>query len=118
MEFFMEPEILKTEMMIAAKKAANDYFNNELGGKDRFPCGFAWVIISPKHKGTTKAGKAERKIYEQLGFKKDWTGKSYMLSNPAKISCQNVDAISAGCKVAAEVLKNYGFNAYSNSRLD
>lgn len=114
----MEPELLKTEMFLAAKKAANDYFNNVLGGKDRFPCGFAWVIISPEHKGNTKAGKAERRIYEQLGFKKDWTGKTYMLYNPARIACQNVDVISAGCSAAADILKNYGFNAYHNSRLD
>jgi hypothetical protein len=114
----MEPELLKTEMMLAAKKAANDYFNNVLGGQDRYPCGFAWVVISPEHKGNTIAGKSERKTYEQLGFRKDVTGKSYILSNPAKISCQNMDAIAAGCKVAAEVLKNYGFNAYYRSRID
>ena len=114
----MEPELLKIEMMMAAKKAANDYFNNVLGGVDKFPCGFAWVVISPEHKGSTKAGKAERKIYEQLGFTKDWTGKTYMLSNPAKISCQNMYAISAGCKAAADILKNYGFNAYHSERLD
>jgi hypothetical protein len=115
---FMEPELLKTEMMLAAKKAAYDYFNNVLGGQDRFPCGFAWVVVAPEYKGSTKLGKAERKILEQLGFTKDWTGKTYMLSNPAKISCQNVDAKSAGCKVAAEVLQNYGINAYHSERLD
>jgi hypothetical protein len=115
---FMEPELLKTEMMLAAKKAAYDYFNNVLGGQDRFPCGSAWVVVAPEYKGSTKLGKAERKILEQLGFTKDWTGKTYMLSNPAKISCQNVDAKSAGCKVAAEVLQNYGINAYHSERLD
>lgn len=114
----MEPEFLKTEMIVAAKAAANNYFNNVLGGKDSFPCGFAWVVISPENKGNTKAGKAERKIYEQLGFVKDWNGKNYILSNPAKISCQNLYAISAGCKVAAEVLTNYGIQAYHTERLD
>ena len=68
---------------------------DEIGG-DRYACGFAWVTIYPEHKGNTKAGKAERKVLKELGFRLDWTGKSFQLWNPSQSGVQNIDIKEAG----------------------
>jgi hypothetical protein len=109
---------VKTEMTVAAVEAAHKYFQERLGGQDKYACGFAWVTVFPEHKGNTKAGKAERKLLEDMGFRKDWTGKAYQLWNPSKHGCQNVDTKEAGAVAAAEVLRKYGLKAYADSRLD
>ena len=114
----MDTNAIRIELVTAAAGAAMDKFN-EFGQTDMVgACGFAWVTIRPKNKGNTKLGKDERKILAKLGFEKDWTGKSYQLWNPADYSGQNVDIKEAGAKAAAKVLQKYGFDAYSNSRLD
>ena len=81
-------------------------------------CGFAWVTVYPLHKGNTRAGKAERRVLEQLGFRKDWTGKAYQLWNPSKYGTQNVDTLLAGARAAAQLLQQAGYKAYADSRLD
>ena len=102
----------------AAFRAADTFFQTRMGGRDAGACGFAWVTVFPVHKGNTRDGKAERKILEQLGMRKDWTGKAYQLWNPAGYGCQNIDTLEAGADAAAQVLKGYGLKAYSGSRLD
>ncbi len=114
----MDVNAIKTEFETAAVDAANEFFKTQLGGQDRYACGFAWITITPKHKGNTKDGKAERKVYESLGFRKDWTGKTYECWNPSKHGAQNVDTKEAGARAGAEVLRKYGFTAYAGSRLD
>ena len=109
---------IKTEIQTAAFKAADKFFHEKLGGQDQYACGFAWVTVYPKHKGNTRDGKIERKILENLGLRKDWTGKAYQLWNPSKYGCQNVDTLEEGARAAADVLKHYGFKAYAGSRLD
>jgi hypothetical protein len=89
----------------------------EIGG-DRYACGYAWVTIYPGHKGNTTAGRAERKVIEAMGFRKDHTGKAYEYWNPSKWGGQNVDVKEAGARAAANVLRKYGFKAYAGSRLD
>ncbi len=89
----------------------------EIGG-DHYACGFAWVTIYPEHKGNTTAGRAERKVIEAMGFRKDYTGKAYEYWNPSKWGGQNVDVKEAGARAAANVLRKYGFKAYAGSRLD
>lgn len=89
----------------------------EIGG-DRYACGYAWVTIYPEHKGNTTAGRAERKVIEAMGFRKDYTGKAYEYWNPSKWGGQNVDVKEAGARAAANVLRKYGFKAYAGSRLD
>jgi hypothetical protein len=89
----------------------------EIGG-DRYACGYAWVTIYPGHKGNTTAGRAERKVIEAMGFRKDYTGKAYEYWNPSKWGGQNVDVKEAGARAAANVLRKYGFKAYAGSRLD
>jgi len=114
----MDVTAIRDEMFTEAQAAAEKFFQERLGGQDQYACGFAWVTVYPEHKGNTKAGKAERKVLEQMGFRKDWTGKAYELWNPSKHGAQNVDTKEAGAIAAAKVLKKYGYKAYAGSRLD
>ena len=114
----MDLNAVKNEMIAEARDAANKFFDEKLGGEDRYACGFAWVTVYPNYKGNTKQGREERKVFESLGFRKDWTGKAYEFWNPSGHGCQNVDTKEAGAVAAANVLKKYGFKAYANSRLD
>jgi hypothetical protein len=110
-------EAIRIEMLNEAATAAKELFN--IKSTDHWgDCGFAWTTISPLHKGNTKAGKAERKRIEQLGFTKDWTGKAYQLWDPARYGGQRIDIKEAGAVAAANVLKRYGFKASAGSRLD
>jgi hypothetical protein len=61
----------------SAAVAAQGYVELYLGGEDAYPCGFAWVEVKPKHKGNTKDGKAERVVLKDMGFKLDYTGKTF-----------------------------------------
>ena len=101
-----------------AFQAADRFFMNEMRGQDAGCCGFAWVTVYPQHKGNTTLGKAERKVLAALGMRKDWTGKAYELWNPSGYGCQNIDTKEAGATAAAVLLREHGFKAYSNSRLD
>jgi len=102
----------------AAKTEAVGILNRWWDGKDAGACGFAWVNIKPKHKGNTKEGKAERVILREMGFSPDWTGKEFTYWNPSELGVQNVDSKYAGALAAAQVLRDHGFDAYANSRLD
>jgi hypothetical protein len=102
----------------AAKTEAVAILNRWWDGKDAGACGFAWVNIKPKHKGNTKEGKAERVILREMGFSPDWTGKEFTYWNPSELGVQNVDSKYAGALAAAQVLRDHGFDAYANSRLD
>lgn len=114
----MDIELVATNMRQAASTAASQFFKDKLNGRDRFPCGFAWVTVTPKFKGNTRQGREERIVLKSLGFNKDWTGKSFILWNPSSHSCQNVYTKEAGAAAAARVLQEYGINAYAESRLD
>jgi hypothetical protein len=102
----------------SAAVAAQGYVELYLGGEDAYPCGFAWVEVKPKHKGNTKDGKAERVVLKDMGFKLDYTGKTFSLWNPSGLWYQNMDAKYVGAVAAASVLKEAGFDAYACSRLD
>lgn len=105
-------EIIR-EAKAAAKAAGMKYYNEVLGGQDRYACGFAWVDIWGV-KGNTKLGKAMK----AAGFGKSWDG-AWQIWNPSELPCQNIDAKEAGARAAAEVFKRYGFDkAYAGSRLD
>lgn len=107
----MVPQIV-AEAQTAAQAAAAKFFQDRLGGKDQYACGFAWVEIYGI-KGNTKLGKA----LAACGVKKSYTGGLQMW-NPSKFNCQNVDTLEAGADAAAAVFKKYGFTAYAGSRLD
>jgi hypothetical protein len=100
---------------VKAKKAAFDAatkFLNERGGKDNYPCGFAWVTVSEK--GSTKMGRALKAI----GFRKAYNG-GLELWDPSGLLVQNVYTLEAGAEAYAEVLRNeLGVTAYAGSRWD
>lgn len=114
----MEHKEIMDNAVDAAKTEAVAILNKWWGGKDIGACGFAWVNIKPKHKGNTKAGRAERVILKEMGFSLDWTGKEFTYWNPSELPVQNVDSKYAGAMAAAQVLREHGFDAYAGSRLD
>lgn len=96
----------------AAREAAEKFFQEKLGGVDRFSCGFAWVDIFGI-KGNTRLGKA----FKAAGVRKSYTG-AYQIWNPSEMGVQNIDTLEAGAEAAAKVFERYGFKAYAGSRLD
>jgi hypothetical protein len=101
------------EAQEAAHQAAEKFFQERLGGRDQYACGFAWCDIYGV-KGNTKLGK----MLKAAGLRKDWTGKAFQIWNPSGLLVQNVDTKEAGAEAAAQVFKRYGFQAYAGSRLD
>ena len=111
-------QTLTQELIMATAFQAADTHERDVMQGRWGACGFAWVTVYPEHKGNTRLGKAERRVLEQLGFRKDWTGKAYELWNPSKYATQNVDTLEAGARAAATLLQQHGYKAYANSRLD
>ena len=100
------------EAKAAAFLAAQKFFQEKLGGRDQYACGFAWVNIYGI-KGNTKLGRA----LKEAGVRKDYTG-AHQIWNPSNFGCQNIDTLEEGARAAADVFKKYGFTAYAGSRLD
>ena len=107
-----EVENIVAEAKAEARKAAEKFFQEKLGGVDQYSCGFAWTDIYGI-KGNTRLGKA----FKAAGIRKSYTG-SYQIWNPADIGVQNIDTLEAGAEAAAKVFERYGFQAYAGSRLD
>ena len=105
-------ENILTEAKIAAREAAEKFFQEKLGGVDQFSCGFAWTEIYGI-KGNTRLGKA----FKAAGINKNYSG-AYSIWNPAGLGVQNIDTLEAGAEAAAKVFEKYGFRAYAGSRLD
>lgn len=105
-------ENILAEAKTAARKAAEQFFQDKLGGVDQYSCGFAWTDIFGI-KGNTRLGKA----FKAAGIRKSYTG-SFQIWNPAEMGVQNIDTLEAGAEAAAAVFKQYGFEAYAGSRLD
>ena len=105
-----------TQIVIEAKhaafQAAKKFFEERLGGRDQYACGFAWVNIY-KIKGNTALGRA----FKAAGVKQDYT-RAFQIWNPSGLPFQNVDTVEAGAEEAARVFRKYGFEAYAGSRLD
>ena len=83
----------------AAREAAEKFFQEKLGGKDQYSCGFAWVDIFGI-KGNTRLGKA----FKAAGIRKSYSG-SYQIWNPAGLGVQNIDPLEAGAEAAARVFE-------------
>jgi hypothetical protein len=95
-----------------AFKAADNFFQTRLGGRDQMACGFAWVDIFGV-KGNTRLGR----MLKTAGLRKSYSG-GLQIWNPANYGCQNVDTLEAGAEAAAKIFEKYGFRAYAGSRLD
>ena len=104
-------ESIHNEATQAAEQAARKFFDEKLGGRDQYACGFAWVTVFEK--ASTRLG---RKLKE-VGFRKSYSG-GLQLWNPSHFPCQNVDTLEEGARAYADVLKKYGIEAYAGSRLD
>lgn len=101
-----------TQARQAAYEAAKKFFQEKLGGRDQFPCGFSWVTTHEK--GTSRLVRELKKH----GFSKAYQG-GYQMWNPSGFPCQNVDTLEAGARAAAQVLtERLGVQFYANSRLD
>ena len=61
---------VRLEAFSAAVVATQKYIDEVLKGEDAYTCGFAWVKVKPKHKGNTKEGRQERKIFAALDLQK------------------------------------------------
>ena len=96
----------------AARDAAEKFFQEKLGGRDQYSCGFAWIDIFGV-RSNSKVGKA----LAFGGFRKSYT-RSLQLWNPAGLGVQNIDTLEAGAEAAAKVFERYGFRAYAGSRFD
>jgi hypothetical protein len=107
-----EIQAIVAEAKAEARRAADDYFQNKLGGQDQYACGFAWVNIYGV-KGNTKLGKT----LKAAGIRQDYT-KAFSIWNPSEHGCQNIDTKEAGAYAAQKVFEKYGFRAYAGSRLD
>ena len=114
MEYTVEQvKAIVAEAKSEARKAADAYFQTNLGGVDQYACGFAWVDIYGI-KGNTKLGKT----LKAAGIdRSDWK-KCFSIWNPSEHGAQNIDTKEAGAVAAAKVFEKYGFRAYAGSRLD
>jgi hypothetical protein len=92
----------------AAQKAEADFIAKH--GEPGY-CGFAWVKVSEK--ASTKLGRALKNV----GFRKSYNG-GLDLWNPGGSFTQSMDIKEAGAEAYAEVLRQYGINAYACSRAD
>lgn len=101
------------EAFAAAREAADDFFHNTLEGRDRYPCGFAWVDIHDV-RGNTKLGK----MLVAAGIEKNAYTKTHQVWNPSSMAVQNVDCLETGARAAAAVFRKHGFAADSGSRWD
>jgi hypothetical protein len=101
------------EAKTAARVAAQKFFNEKLGGRDQYACGFAWVDIYGI-RANSKIGKS----LEAAGIKKDSWKKAFSIWDPSEMNVQNVDTKEAGAYAAAKVFEKYGFRAFAGSRLD
>jgi hypothetical protein len=80
-------------------------------GEPQWPCGFAWVTIKPAN---CKAAK----YLVAKGMARKAHGGGVSVWNPVGSFTQNMDIKEAGARAFAEVLKEHGINAYSDSRMD
>ena len=85
----------------------------QMGRKDAFACGFAWVDV---YVDRTNSKQAKELI--AAGFKKDYKPKCLSMWNPGGLGVQNIDAKEAGADAMATYLRALGLTAYAGSRLD
>jgi len=98
-----------------AAKAFVDKWTAETGGNqygEPMYCGTASTRITGV-KGNTRVGKA----LKAAGLTQDYT-RSFYVSNSSGHHGQSLDVKEAGSAAHAQVLRDYGFDAYVNSRAD
>ena len=100
------------DMHFRATKASMDATITHLRnhGEDYY-CGFAWVQVSEK--ASTKLGRALKSI----GFTKAYGG-GLQLWNPSGTMSQSMTLKEVGAQAYADVLSDFGIDAYMRSRAD
>ena len=91
-----------------ARAATDDWLANHPG--EWFPCGFAWVIITPA-RGPLVAWL--KKQGHKLAY-----GGGLQVWNPSTNYTQSMNALAAGAHAYAQVLRDAGYQAYADSRMD
>ena len=99
------------EANTAARDAADAAYAAN-GNTDWDACGFAWVNLYGI-KGNTRMGRA----LKAAGVRQDYT-RAFQIWNPGGYGGQSITIKEAAARAAANVFRNYGFEAYSGSRLD
>lgn len=101
------------ESICNTARAAAERAEAEFRAKHGEPgyCGFAWVTV--REKGSTKLGRA----LKSMGFRKEYGG-GLSLWNPGGSFTQSMDIKEAGAQAYADVLRQYGIDAYMSSRAD
>ena len=117
----MTPSVIRMiveEAQAAAQKASVYYLTETLGGKDNYPCGFAWLnvykINGEKIRSNSKVGK----VLALCGITKNAYEGTMQWWNPSNLPVQNVDCKYAGARAAAAVFAKYGFDAVAGQRWD
>lgn len=101
-----------------ATRASKNYLRDVLGGRDQFPCGFAWVNIigfnGQRITGNTKMGK----LLKQVGVTQNYGDRKFQAWCPGRIGCQNVGVHERGASTFAHKLQLAGFDVEMGSKLD
>jgi hypothetical protein len=106
---------IKSIVAEAVKKAkdASIAKYDEMGRKDAYACGFAWVDVY-----VSRTNSKEAKELIAAGFKKDYKPRCLSMWNPGDLPVQNIDIKEAGAYAMADYLREQGLEAYASSRLD
>ena len=110
MKNYTAPELVEIaiEACNAAKARGTEYFNNELGGEDRYACGFAWVNIP----GNTAFGRwANKNKIARPAYPKGLTFWCPLMT-------QSMDIKEQWAWAFAKVLQQHGIEASASSRMD
>lgn len=100
-----------SEAFMSARVASMKYLQENGERPMDFNCGFAWVTIRPARGTLCKV------LKEHYKASKGWNG-GLVVWQPSGVSSQNMYVHQAGAIAFAEVLKEYGYDAEWDSRLD
>jgi hypothetical protein len=106
------------EAFLAAREAAEKARDEAIeAGAHWFPCGFAWVHVADK--GNSKRMRLLKAAAAANGERMDTDyPKGWMLFWGGTHGGQEMEVKAAACRAAANVLREYGFDAYAQSRMD
>ena len=116
--FPMTVEKVFNEASAMAEQATDIYVQQQLGGLDAWPCGFAWVNIYEYEGKKIRANSKMGKALAEMGVRKSDYDKCFRVWNPSGTMMQNMDCKEEGARAFAQHLQKFGFTAYAGSRMD
>jgi hypothetical protein len=108
--------MITAEQVLEGKRLAEQAsiaMYDQMGRKDAYACGFAWVDV---YVDRTNSKQAQELL--KAGFRKDYKPRCLTMWNPGELPVQNVDIKEAGAYAMANYLNVLGLKAYAGSRLD